>query len=343
MKLFNITAENQAQFVALSIPCSWGVQLNVYTREAFEAAQESADFGYRAALVSAAPLGYHRAYTIRDFVQVELTEEQIDALVSALDEAADWAEDYARSDEGLTADYCGWGWKEGDIGEMIDRACESEGVQEIIDYLKAQGTSEREIGEILADHSEVTHINSFRAVDGEIFSMGIGEVEEQLPEEFYEPFGIDSLDQLTEEQKEQVTRRINCSVSDDGRYLYTCLDYERHALILDVDRLQEAYPSLDTAELEAKGESEGFDIGMEQEIDTALERAEAEEAFMQACHETEESGRSFSPFEFFARELNDAVNSEEAWEAYDKGLSAGFDTAWEKRSRELTFADEKGE
>lgn len=40
--------------------------------------------------------------------------------------------------------------------------------------------------------------------------------------------------------------------------------------------------------------------------------------------ESESNDRSFSPFEFTAKELNDREDSEGAWEAYDAGISDGI-------------------
>jgi hypothetical protein len=41
------------------------------------------------------------------------------------------------------------------------------------------------------------------------------------------------------------------------------------------------------------------------------------------CGEADYGYRQYSPFEFFAYELNTAENSEEAWEAYEKGIWDG--------------------
>lgn len=49
------------------------------------------------------------------------------------------------------------------------------------------------------------------------------------------------------------------------------------------------------------------------------------------CFESEMNARDFSPFEFLAAEINrlgdgdkDTPSSDEAWEAYDKGVAAGI-------------------
>lgn len=40
--------------------------------------------------------------------------------------------------------------------------------------------------------------------------------------------------------------------------------------------------------------------------------------------ESESANRDFSPFEFTAKELNDREDSEDAWEAFDSGISDGI-------------------
>ncbi len=41
------------------------------------------------------------------------------------------------------------------------------------------------------------------------------------------------------------------------------------------------------------------------------------------CGEADDNSRQYSPFEFFAYELNAAENSEEAWERYESGIWDG--------------------
>lgn len=45
---------------------------------------------------------------------------------------------------------------------------------------------------------------------------------------------------------------------------------------------------------------------------------------MQICWEADENYRQYSPFEFFAKDLNDAENSDELWEAYEESISEGI-------------------
>ena len=46
-------------------------------------------------------------------------------------------------------------------------------------------------------------------------------------------------------------------------------------------------------------------------------------------NERDENYRSYSPFEYFAKHLNERPDSEEAWDAYSTGLEEAFDNGWE--------------
>jgi len=68
---------------------------------------------------------------------------------------------------------------------------------------------------------------------------------------------------------------------------------------------------------------------------------EVEDKFREYASEGECNSRQYSPFEFFAKELNDLDSeyeegcSEEAWEAYDEGVSEGIDKAWKESKEEF--------
>lgn len=47
------------------------------------------------------------------------------------------------------------------------------------------------------------------------------------------------------------------------------------------------------------------------------------EELRQLCWDADENFRQYSPFEFFAHELNTATDSEELWEAYDTSICEG--------------------
>ena len=45
------------------------------------------------------------------------------------------------------------------------------------------------------------------------------------------------------------------------------------------------------------------------------------------AHDAEENMRCFSPFEFFAKDLNDRDDPDEAWDSYDEGVAEGISHA----------------
>lgn len=53
-----------------------------------------------------------------------------------------------------------------------------------------------------------------------------------------------------------------------------------------------------------------------------------EDKAMELLSEAEEGSRQFTPFEFFAKKLNDhEYHADELWEAYDEGIGEAFNTA----------------
>lgn len=72
----------------------------------------------------------------------------------------------------------------------------------------------------------------------------------------------------------------------------------------------------------------GYDRGIE--AATYCEVAEGED-FESAAFDSEMNSRDFSPFEFFAHDVNETGDrSEGCWEAYDNGVAAGIRAAIRK-------------
>ena len=72
---------------------------------------------------------------------------------------------------------------------------------------------------------------------------------------------------------------------------------------------------------------EGVDQGTAAAEAVILEH-EAGENLEDAAFEAEELNRQYSPFEFFAHDVNDCGDRAEGlWEAYDKGVAAGIKAA----------------
>lgn len=59
---------------------------------------------------------------------------------------------------------------------------------------------------------------------------------------------------------------------------------------------------------------------------------DAHSYFSMLCICAEENNRSYSPFEFTAKEINDLDYSDEAWTAFDEGINAGFEANWKSRA-----------
>jgi hypothetical protein len=66
-------------------------------------------------------------------------------------------------------------------------------------------------------------------------------------------------------------------------------------------------------------------------VDVVETVEDAQEYFFCICQDCEENNRSYSPFEFLAKEINDTEISEELWQAFDDGVRAGFEKDWEER------------
>ena len=59
------------------------------------------------------------------------------------------------------------------------------------------------------------------------------------------------------------------------------------------------------------------------------DKEDFKENLFDALNSAEENYRCFSPFEFFARDLNDREDSEEAWESYENGIHTAWQNEWE--------------
>ena len=72
-----------------------------------------------------------------------------------------------------------------------------------------------------------------------------------------------------------------------------------------------------------------------------MEIDEFRDKVFEICIEADDGYRQYSPFEFFAYELNNAKNSEEAWEAYEKGIWNGITESLDAFLTEVTFEELK--
>ena len=81
--------------------------------------------------------------------------------------------------------------------------------------------------------------------------------------------------------------------------------------------------------------TEGFNNGYGIAIENSIEATFDEDKFVSMCMEVEcEHFRQFSPFEFTAKEFNDAEYPDEMWEEYERGVENGIKTAYQRIIRE---------
>ena len=71
--------------------------------------------------------------------------------------------------------------------------------------------------------------------------------------------------------------------------------------------------------------NKGYDCGFQAAIYTDYD-SEMDESLESAAYDSELNARDFSPWEFIAHEINDNTEerSEQLWEWYDKGVTAGI-------------------
>ncbi len=72
------------------------------------------------------------------------------------------------------------------------------------------------------------------------------------------------------------------------------------------------------------GISEGYNIAMANRYE--LDPRDTD-TFVTECFEKEDNARQYSPFEFFARDVNDSRDPDGLWQAYDEGVSTGINRA----------------
>jgi len=85
------------------------------------------------------------------------------------------------------------------------------------------------------------------------------------------------------------------------------------------------------------GQDRGYDLAINMEFDPRNigDYEGLEEAFLSAAFEAEVLSRSYSPFEFLARDFNSSRDPDGVWEAYERGVEVGVNKAWRERRKEL--------
>lgn len=70
-------------------------------------------------------------------------------------------------------------------------------------------------------------------------------------------------------------------------------------------------------QLFARGYDKGYEVATNCEMEEGVE-------LVDSAVEAEQNSRSFSPFEFLAKEINEREDFEEAWDHYESGVSSGI-------------------
>ena len=75
-----------------------------------------------------------------------------------------------------------------------------------------------------------------------------------------------------------------------------------------------------------------FELGYDRGVEAAefgTEEAKTQDEFLEFAFEAEENSRQFSPFEFYAHDINCEDNADELWEEYDRGVAKGIQSVLE--------------
>lgn len=136
-----------------------------------------------------------------------------------------WAEEYATSTDSCLAEFCSdFGYGEGEVSyNRLDK----EVAEAVKQYLLTHTVSD------LAKFCDV-ELGDIYYQDNEVYSVSIGEQDHQISDDLGARWG-----KLTEAEKDLV--KSETGYNDNG-WFYTCHNYERFVLILDVDRFLEEAP-----------------------------------------------------------------------------------------------------
>ena len=165
---------------------------------------------------------------------IKLDTDKLDLIVTSIDECAGSINDfYTDNTDNPCADYVTWGWKESDTDDLYKRligAIETDYSEPnlLIALLKKSGTKDDQLA--IAMDCCSPQLLGIERNDLDLYSISIGEVEEQLPDDICE-----QLSQLSAEEIEYISRKISEYLK--GSYLYLNLSYERWAMILDIEQL----------------------------------------------------------------------------------------------------------
>jgi hypothetical protein len=167
---------------------------------------------------------------------------KVQELIEQIDEYAERMSEYALSDESCHAEFCqSFGY-----GDDVPRLDDLEPhVRELVAKLKDESTKGTFLS-ALGDCCELVQTGIYIQTN-EVYSVGLGEIEEQLPDEISE-----SLKTLSDEEYALVRRGVNhCYMPERARSYSDCIylnhSYDRFVLVLDEEKLADAVTDLQSA------------------------------------------------------------------------------------------------
>jgi hypothetical protein len=162
--------------------------------------------------------------------------EKVQPLIDEINKGAEWAEENAKSEESCNAEFClsfGYGEDKPDLSRLEPEVAAK--VQRLLDRVKTRKDIEWELTPVC----NLECVGMFY-VENEIYSVGLGEIEEQLPEEL-----VAKLKALTDEEFKCVQKYVDTSIADCREYIYINCDYDRFVMVIDEDRLDERLAEID--------------------------------------------------------------------------------------------------
>lgn len=165
----------------------------------------------------------------------EKRKSELDALAAQIDEIAQSTDELLETEESMHADYCqsfGYGDGEPDLRDLTD---------EIAPKVKAlKKATGKDFKSELASVCNLEFTGIYTR-SNEVYSVIIGEYEDQLPEEI-----AAQARAMSDEEKEYLRCQISnaCLGYSCPDCIYINKDYDRWALVVDEDRLDERLTEL---------------------------------------------------------------------------------------------------
>lgn len=159
-----------------------------------------------------------------------IERDGLNQLILDIESYEESARDWVLSDESPHAEFCqsfGYGEAMDDVRRALKDCVSDESEVYAID--RALRCNDEQLKAVIEDCCALERVGIY-IQHNEIFSVVVGEVEEQLPDEI-----IERLNVLSDEQR----KAIECVAGIKGDYTYINCDYDRFVMVLDMERLTE--------------------------------------------------------------------------------------------------------